>query len=104
MSGQRDSVSLHAMKKTLLLLLLLSLSLPLPLYATTVTGNLRDVGLSSLTKNVVIRFTLVNYGSNIPRVVGTNVIADAVVATDTTVSKAVAVDWFMYKVTGLTRF
>jgi hypothetical protein len=42
----------------------------------TVSGNLKDAGVANITgSNTFARFTLVGYGSNIPRVSGTNVIA-----------------------------
>src|SRR5690242_5914113 len=57
---------------SLLLLLLLS---PLGARATTVSGNLKSLGVANVTGgNTFVRFTLTGYGSNIPRVTGTNVI------------------------------
>lgn len=42
----------------------------------TVTGNLKDVGVSNISgSNTFMRFSLTNYGSSLPRVTGTNVIA-----------------------------
>jgi hypothetical protein len=41
----------------------------------TVSGNLKDVGVANITgSNTYVRFTLIGFGDNIPRVVGTNAI------------------------------
>ena len=68
------------MTRKLLLLLTLLLTLPLVSRAqVSVTGNLKDVGLSNITtNNAYVQFTLQNYGSNIPRVIGSSVIANPV--------------------------
>ena len=43
--------------------------------AVTVSGNLKDLGLANATQqNTYVSFQLQNYGSNIPRVIGTNAI------------------------------
>lgn len=44
-----------------------------------VTGNLKDLGVNNATQqNTYVQFTLQNFGSNIPRVTGTNAIVSAV--------------------------
>lgn len=42
--------------------------------ATTVTGKLLDPATAAVTSNAYARFELKNYGTNLPRVLGTNVI------------------------------
>src|SRR5690242_2069069 len=57
------------------LLFLMVCLIPLAARATTVSGNLKDLGVANVTGgNTFARFTLTGYGSNIPRVTGTNVI------------------------------
>jgi hypothetical protein len=51
----------------ILMALLLVLASADPAGATTVTGNLQDLGLAAVTRNALVRFTLQGYGSSIPR-------------------------------------
>ncbi|MDE1871824.1 MAG: hypothetical protein KGI06_06325, partial [Candidatus Micrarchaeota archaeon] len=61
--------------RLLLLAVLVCCSAVLPSYATTVSGNLKDLGINNVTgSNSFVRFTLQGYGSDIPRVIGTNAI------------------------------
>lgn len=44
-----------------------------------ITGNLKTLGVANATQNnTYVNFTLQNYGSNIPRVIGTNAIVSAI--------------------------
>src|SRR6266704_1873935 len=65
-----------SMKRWLLLALWCVLT-PLGVYAqTAVSGNLKDAGVVNVTaQNTYVRFTLTNFGGNIPRVTTSNVIA-----------------------------
>lgn len=67
--------------KRLLILAWLCVLAPLAARAqgsVAVSGNLRDAGLAKVTdRNTFVRFALLNFGGNIPKVIGTNVIAVA---------------------------
>jgi hypothetical protein len=64
------------MRRLLLLALLCALA-PLGVYGqTAISGNLKDAGVANVTaQNTYVRFTLTNFGGNIPRITSTNVIA-----------------------------
>lgn len=57
--------------KRLALFLLLSVS---QAFGTTVSGTIKDVTGTAITKNAYVNFTLRNYSSNQPRVIGSHVI------------------------------
>ena len=64
------------MKSRLLVALLILFGLVSQAYGTTVRGNLRDLAGPSVTStNAFVRFTLLNYGSSIPKISGTTLAA-----------------------------
>lgn len=64
----------HSMRKGLLALVLAILAAPAA-WGTTISGNLSDVAGAAVTSTTAsAKFTLMNYGSNIPRITGTTTI------------------------------
>ncbi len=74
--GNRNS---KTMKKLIIALVCLFASVGARAQLVAVSGNVKDVGATNATgSNTYVRFSLINFGPAIPRVIGTNVIANPV--------------------------